>query len=72
MAPAYLEAVAAGSGLFFSSHAAEVAETDYLAETMVVDVITVLLGAITPALGFGLLSFSSSVAAATIMVAANS
>lgn len=66
-----MEAAAAGFGLFSSSHAVETVQA-YSATTtdVTADVITILLAAITP--GFGLSFSSSSVAAATTTVAANS
>lgn len=70
-APVYSEATAvAGFGLFSSSHAAETVQA-YSATTDADVTVTMTTDAVTIP-GFGLLSFSSSVVAATTTVAANS
>ena len=75
MAPAYLEETATvGFGLSFFSHAAVDAATDSSVEATAAVVAVVQTTALTLAAiaASGLSSFSSSVAAATITVAANS
>lgn len=69
------ETVTAGSGLFFSSHAAVDVVMDSLVETTTavdVDAVLTIAPAGVAIAASGLLFFFSSVAAATITVAANS